>query len=137
MVSPFDMAGMDPIVVAIIIAVLGMAGYVAYLFVMCLPMSRTGYLVCCIVSFIVVMTILGWGLHHLVYEIDMWLALPVIAIGLLASWLIDRFEYRQGKLHLDPESKFDRWYAKFLPKAPTEDHQRGASEFHTRLDPPE
>jgi len=132
------MAGMDPIVIAIIIAVLGMAGYVAYLFVMCLPMSRTGYLVCCAASFLVVMTIANWGLHYLIYEINMWLALPIMALLLLYGWLVDRHEYRQGTLRLNPESKFDQWYyVKFLSKAPNEDHQKQASESHTRLDPPE
>lgn len=130
------MAGMELVVFAII-AVLGMAGYVAYLFVMCLPMSQTGYLVCCTVSFLVTMTIVSWGLHYLIYEVSMWLGLPVMAVGLLAGWLIDKHDYKQGKLRLNPKSKFDLWYAKVLLKVPIEDLQRGTSESHIRLDPPE
>lgn len=130
------MAGMELAIFAIV-AVLGMAGYVAYLFVMRLPMSRTGYLVCCTISFLIAMTIMSWGLHYLIYEVSVWLGLPLMAVGLLTGWLIDRHEYRQGTLRLNPKSKFDQWYVKFLSKGLSEDHRRESSESHTRLDPPE
>lgn len=124
-------------VILVIIAVLGLAGYVGFLFVMRLPMSETGYVVGYVVSVGVAMTVAVWVAHYIVYEVTMWLALPIIAAALVVGCFIDRHKYKQGTLELDPESRFDLWFAKVILRVPTEDLQKQASELHIRPDPPE
>lgn len=127
-----------PVIILIIVAMISLAGYVAYLFVTRSPMSRTGYLVCCVVSTILAMTFIGWGLKYVIYEISAWWVIPWGALMFFLGWLIERHEHKQGTLP-PPRTAFERWYSKWLlPKAPTEaPHTQDNAASRNRPDQPE
>jgi hypothetical protein len=102
-------------------------------------MSQTTYLILCGVTTTLVMSLIGWGLTYVIYDLDAgWLVFPWAALMLIIGVLIDRHEHRQGTLP-PPNGALDRFvYRWLLPKRNvSEARQHSDAVFHNRLDRPE